>query len=88
MFLSPLPPGVRGRVRIVTSLLESMIFGKFRPGSGGSFISDFYFDPQYSWGNWGFGWVPPGSLAQGEQEFRAKPELFEIDFEMVLLLAR
>ncbi len=35
LFLSPSPRGVRGRVRTVTSLRKLVIWGRFRPGSGG-----------------------------------------------------
>ncbi len=47
--LVPLPRGVWGRVRTVISLTESMILGRFRPGSGGRIIFNFNFVLKYGW---------------------------------------
>ncbi len=50
VLVPPSPRGIRGRVRIVISLRKSMIWARFRPGSGGYFIFNFYVDLKYSWG--------------------------------------
>ncbi len=49
LFLSPLPPGVRGGVRIIRFLRRSGDLGRFRPRSGVKHICYCDFGPKRSW---------------------------------------